>query len=298
MTLSKGISTKIPVTIYPSMRTVSLFLLLILLAACTPATMAAVPSVTAAPVTTATATTAAPTDTPSQTPTTAPSPTVTFTSTPPAVVCSPMQGVPLADLPERITNPYHPPAPGSDDPHHGVDLGDFLAGSRVAITGLTVQAAIRGRVAAVIQNRFPYGYAVIIETPLEAMPMSLDPAAIPTPAPTLALNTPLTCPAAPPLEAADPQKRSLYVLYAHMKEPPLVSVEDEVTCGQAIGVIGDSGNALNPHLHFEARVAPAGLRLGSIAHYDASATAEEMNRYCLWRISGRFQLVDPMQILH
>lgn len=208
-----------------------------------------------------------------------------------------MQGVSLADLPGRITNPYHPPAPGSDDPHHGVDLGDFLPGSRVAISGLTVQATISGRVAAVLQNRFPYGYAVMVETPLEGLPAGLDIAAIPTPAPTLALNTPLTCPDAPSLTVADPQKRSLYVLYAHMKEPPLVNVEDEIACGQAIGVIGDSGNALNPHLHFEARVAPAGLRPGSLAHYDASATAEEMNRYCLWRISGFFQLMDPMIIL-
>ena len=203
----------------------------------------------------------------------------------------------MADLPGQITNPYHPPAPGSDDPHQGVDLGYFLPGSRVAVSGLTVQAALSGRVAAVLQNRFPYGYAVLVETPLEALPAGLAESAVPTPAPTLVLHTPLTCPDAPPLTITDTEERSLYVLYAHLKEPPIVGIEDTIACGQAIGVIGDSGNALNPHLHFEARVAPAGLRPGSMAHYDASATAEEMNRYCLWRISGFFQLVDPMLIL-
>lgn len=271
-------------------------ILLFLAAACTPTPAPAIPTPTTAPTGTAVII-STPTITPSETASPPPTPSATAASDPAPIVCSPMQDVPLSDLPGRITNPFHPPAPGSDDPHHGVDLGDFLPGSRVAVPGLTVQAALSGRVAAVIQNRFPYGYAVLVETPLDALPSGLVQSAVPTPAPTLVLTTPLTCPDSPPLAPADSEKRSLYVLYAHLKEPPLVNVEDAVACGQAIGVIGDSGNALNPHLHFEARAAPAGLRLGSIAHYDASATAEEMSRYCLWRISGFFQLVDPMMIL-
>ena len=67
-------------------------------------------------------------------------------------------------------------------------------------------------------------------------------------------------------------------------------------CGQAIGSVGMSGNALNPHLHLEVRVGPAGIRLESMAHYDTSATAQEMANYCRWRVSGLFQLVDPMQL--
>jgi hypothetical protein len=57
-----------------------------------------------------------------------------------------------------------------------------------------------------------------------------------------------------------------------------------------------SGNALNPHLRLELRVAPAGIRLESMAHYDNSATAREMANYCLWRVNGLFQLVNPIQL--
>ena len=58
-----------------------------------------------------------------------------------------------------------------------------------------------------------------------------------------------------------------------------------------------SGNALNPHLHLEARVGPAGTRLDSMAHYDSSASPAEMAAYCLWRVSGAFQRINPLQLL-
>jgi hypothetical protein len=45
------------------------------------------------------------------------------------------------------------------------------------------------------------------------------------------------------------------------------------------------------------RLGPAGVRFSSLAHYDASATIEEMFNYCTWRVSGLFQLVDPMLLL-
>jgi murein DD-endopeptidase MepM/ murein hydrolase activator NlpD len=94
----------------------------------------------------------------------------------------------------------------------------------------------------------------------------------------------------------DPQKRSIYLLYAHMEAPPALEPGGKVLCGQAIGTVGMSGNALNPHLRLELRVAPAGIRLESMAHYDNSATAREMANYCLWRVNGLFQLVNPMQL--
>ena len=59
-----------------------------------------------------------------------------------------------------------------------------------------------------------------------------------------------------------------------------------VTCGQMINTVGSSGNALNPHLHVEVRLGLAQICLGSMVHYDASATQDEMATYCLWRISG------------
>ena len=58
-----------------------------------------------------------------------------------------------------------------------------------------------------------------------------------------------------------------------------------------------SGNALNPHLHIEARIGPSDASFSSLAHYDASATIEEMQNYCLWRISGLFRVLDPLQVL-
>jgi murein DD-endopeptidase MepM/ murein hydrolase activator NlpD len=113
--------------------------------------------------------------------------------------------------------------------------------------------------------------------------------------PTLATIPALTCPPGEPLEY-DPQKHSIYLLYAHMEAPPVFEPGQDVLCGQAIGTVGMSGNALNPHLHLEVRVAPAGIQLESMAHYDNSATPQEMVNYCRWRVSGLFQLVNPMQL--
>jgi murein DD-endopeptidase MepM/ murein hydrolase activator NlpD len=72
---------------------------------------------------------------------------------------------------------------------------------------------------------------------------------------------------------------------------------DAVTCGQPIGEVGTTGASVNPHLHFEARLGPAGATFTSFGHYDARSTALERNNYCLWRVSNWFQLVDPLPIL-
>ena len=72
---------------------------------------------------------------------------------------------------------------------------------------------------------------------------------------------------------------------------------DPVECGERIGLIGQSGNALTPHLHLEARVGPAGARFDSMAHYSGGISLQEMSNYCDWRVSGLFQLIDPMKIL-
>jgi hypothetical protein len=85
-------------------------------------------------------------------------------------VCSPLEGIPLANLPELVSNPYAPPPPGSDDPHHGVDLALLDPTTRLALAGHPVQAALPGIVAGAIRERFPYGNAVLVETPLEELP--------------------------------------------------------------------------------------------------------------------------------
>lgn len=222
----------------------------------------------------------------------------TLEQTLPPRLCSPLQGAPLDHISDLVSNPYHPPKPGTDDPHQGVDLAIRRAGSQVAVAGNPVQAALAGRVAMATRDRFPFGNAVIIETPLETLPETFWSAAgIPTPAPTLAPRSALTCPPGPAPAIADLTQRSLYVLYAHLQAPADLKPGDALTCGEVFGAVGMTGNALNPHLHFEVKVGPSGMRISSMSHYDAGATVDEMRNYCLWSVSGLFQLVDPMKIL-
>ncbi|MBN2147811.1 MAG: M23 family metallopeptidase [Anaerolineales bacterium] len=236
------------------------------------------------------------------TPTALPSPTPTAppsaTPIPPWEVCSPLEGVAIDDLANRIVNPYAPPASGSDLPHHGLDLADPGKG-QIAVAGLPVQAVLPGTVAMVIDDRFPYGNAVLVETGLESAPEGwLAALQLPAPMPTLSFIPALTCPQPEILLDWDTQNRSLYLLYAHLRDAPTLQVDEEVSCGQSVGAIGDSGNALNPHLHLEVRIGPAGVRFGSFAHYDASASPEEMHSYCVWRVSGWFQHLDPLHLFN
>jgi murein DD-endopeptidase MepM/ murein hydrolase activator NlpD len=283
----------------------AILLAILLLAGCAPAVPAPASLPTNAP---ATVTNLPPTPTPvlspspaevaspSAAPTLAEPPAPSATQPAPQV-CSPLQDIPLDQMSAIVSNPYHPPRAGSDDPHHGVDLADRLPNGQVAVAGRAVQAVLAGRVAAVIRDRFPYGSAVLVETALGELPAGWEnQGLLPSAAPTLAQTSPLTCPAMP-LPFPGSTGRSLYLLYAHLQQPTTLQVEEAVGCGQTIGAVGDSGNALNPHLHFEARVGPTGLRLPGMAHYDPSASLEEMSSYCLWRISGWFQLVDPLQVL-
>jgi murein DD-endopeptidase MepM/ murein hydrolase activator NlpD len=212
-------------------------------------------------------------------------------------VCSPLDGIKAADLASHIVNPFHPPLPGSDDPHQGVDLADLIPGSGVARAGRNVQAVLAGRVASVIHDRFPYGNAILVETRLKGLPAAwLKTLQLPTPAPTLPPRSALTCPTPQAPEIWDLAQRSLYLLYAHMQQAPAWQPGEMVSCGEKLGAVGSSGNALNPHLHLEARLGPAGADFVSMAHYITSASPAEMRAYCDWRVSGLFQLIDPMRI--
>jgi murein DD-endopeptidase MepM/ murein hydrolase activator NlpD len=226
---------------------------------------------------------------PSTTPSAEPSPT----ALPTPQVCSPLAGYTIAQLPTQVANPYLPPPAGSDDPHQGVDLADFNTADHIAVNGMPVQAVLSGQVAGVIQDRFPYGNAILVETPLEDLsPGWIDALGLPAPLDALLPSGALTCPAYPVPDSAG-GARSLYVLYGHLLAPPAVTTGDRIECGQAIDKVGQSGNALNPHLHLEVRVGPSGAQFGSMAHYDPSASQEEMGAYCLWRVSGVFQTIDP-----
>jgi hypothetical protein len=216
---------------------------------------------------------------------------------PPALsICSPLEGYSLDQMAGLVSNPFHPPPPGSDDPHQAVDLADRQTDSQIALAGRVVQAVLGGSVAAVIQERFPYGNALLVETTLEGLPTDLpaelgltEPASTPIP------NLALTCPDV--ITKNWQAGQSLYLLYAHLQKVPAFQPGDPITCGQAVGLVGDSGNALNPHLHLEVRLGPSDVRFSSMAHYVNSATLEEMDNYCTWRVRGVFRLVDPMRLL-
>ena len=65
---------------------------------------------------------------------------------------------------------------------------------------------------------------------------------------------------------------------------------------EAIGAVGTTGNSVNYHLHLEMRIGPSDAMFSSMAHYMNNATNEEMHNYCVWRVSGVFQMLDPMQL--
>lgn len=229
---------------------------------------------------------------PTLTATTAPTPTQT--AAPALGICSPFPGYRKTDLLAAISNPFNPPPPGSDDPHQAVDLAVIQSG--MAVTGGPVQAVLTGVVALIVEDRFPYGNAVMIETPLSEPSLQLA-AGLPTPGPTLPPHPALTCPALDLPPDVSSGQRSLYLLYAHLESVPIFAPGEEIACGQDLGRVGQSGNALNPHLHLEVRVGPAGARFGGMAHYEPRAREAEMAAYCAWRVGGLFQTVDPWLVL-
>jgi murein DD-endopeptidase MepM/ murein hydrolase activator NlpD len=208
-------------------------------------------------------------------------------------ICTPLENIPFLDLSDHISNPFNPPRPSVDDHHMGVDFAVQEFG--MAVPGKPVQSVFHGTVALILDDRFPYGNAVMIETPIIALSEKiLESLLIPTPSPLIEPHPALNCPPISNSTFFDSDQRSLYVLYAHLAGLPTQHLDDLVNCGEQIGTVGESGNALNPHLHLEVRIGPSGSRLGSMSHYNTSASPEEMNAYCTWRVREQFQLLDPM----
>lgn len=207
------------------------------------------------------------------TPTPSPTPLLEMFST--SSMCSPLEDHSLADLQEIVSFPFDPPPVGKDTGHHGVDFAYYRHGERLSIQGVPIQSVLAGRVAANNNNLIPYGNMVIVETRYEQLPRSL-------------------------IEFLGiPDQQSLYLLYAHMQETPLPAFGQEVTCGQTLGAVGNTPEHWSsaPHLHFEARYGPAGYDFSGMRFYDPYAQIEEMEKYNLWRISGEFVLLDPVQLL-
>jgi murein DD-endopeptidase MepM/ murein hydrolase activator NlpD len=194
---------------------------------------------------------------------------------------------------------FQTPHPKNDDGHHGVDFSFYRYKDFVGIEGTPIDAALVGEVVTVLNDKNPYGYAVIVESPLN----SLDPSLIakmelPDVEPTVVPDPRVNCPATGELTfTLSDTERSIYTLYGHMKDLPLVKVGDEVTCGQQLGVVGNSGQSSNAHLHFETRIGPSGARFESMAYYTVHSTEAERYNYCVWRVSNLFELFDPMILL-
>jgi murein DD-endopeptidase MepM/ murein hydrolase activator NlpD len=216
-----------------------------------------------------------------------------LTHLPPVSICSPLEGVKLSELIEVVSNPFNPPRIGYDNGHQGTDFSFYRFNEWVGIQGMPVDAVLAGKVAAVILNRMPYGNMILIETAINDLP-TIE--ILPTPVPTV-MPPNLSCPSLDFWLILPSEPRSLYILYAHLNKAPLAGVGETVTCGQQLGEVGTTGNSVNPHLHMEMRIGPAGARFESMAHYTGDATISEMANYCMWRASGRFQMVDPLTYL-
>ena len=140
----------------------------------------------------------------------------TPTSSPQVVVCSPLEGVALNELPQIVTNAFAPPLPGRDDGHHGVDLAFYRNGNQVGMLGLPVLSVLQGTVAATIKDRPPYGNMLIIETQLDSVPPGWgETLQLPTLIPTV-IPPNLTCPKQAAFADLVVDHRSLYLLYAHL----------------------------------------------------------------------------------
>ncbi len=188
-------------------------------------------------------------------------------------ICAPLTEHTIPQLPNIVSDPYAPPPPGKDERHHGIDFAYYNHAGRPSILGEGVQSIFAGEVAAAIHDKLPYGNMVIIETLPEAIPEALRK--------TLAI----------------PDGYSLYHLYAHFAEAPLVQLGEEIICGAPLGYVGQSGyNIPVAHLHIETRIGPSGVRFESMMFYDTHATSNEQKQYLRWRVSGEFQHFDPMLV--
>ncbi|HEX7556279.1 MAG TPA: M23 family metallopeptidase, partial [Leptolinea sp.] len=142
----------------------------------------------------------------------------------------------------------------------------------------------------------PYGFAMIIETPLNSISQNLIQAIhIPTQPIGTTINNKLNCPDTSK-DIWETTSKSLYTLFGHMISAPIVKPGEDIQMGQTIGYVGNSGYSTAPHLHLEMRIGPSGVTFSNMGHYDPITTEEDRHNYCNWRVSGVFQMFDPMDL--
>lgn len=222
---------------------------------------------------------------------------INFTPTPTSPpFSSPLAGILLEELSIIISNPFDYAGDGKDEGHHGVDFSFYRYKTFKNIENLPVHSITSGVVRSVIDNRPPYGNMVIIETSFSTLPAMITEhlreqyQGINAP-----FQTNLSCPDLQFHENTNQSDQlSLYILYAHLFTPSTVEDDSLILSGEEIGTVGNSGYSGNPHLHLEFRIGPSGYAFGEMAHYDNTASQGEIYNYCLWRVSGLFYQVDPM----
>jgi murein DD-endopeptidase MepM/ murein hydrolase activator NlpD len=188
-------------------------------------------------------------------------------------LCSPLASVPIESLSSVVSDPYNPPTKGKDDRHQGVDFAYYRRFNRMSIAGEVVQSVFMGRVAGIIEDKFPYGNAVIIETPYRVLSAEIQQ--------LIGIEAP----------------QSLYTLYGHLESISVQIISSDVNPCQSIGVVGKTGNAGVEHLHLEMRVGPPNQIFPSMGYYVPDVTPAERATYVRWRTSGEFVHFDPMKLL-
>ena len=237
-----------------------------------------------------------PTQTPRPLPSaTQPLATLTIHLTPtniPYQVCCPLEEETLTSLRLILANPLKIPPFGHDDGHHGLDFAYYRRGERESIQGIEVYAILPGEVVLTLEDQISYGYAIMIETPLADLPEALQQELL---AGLLEVPQDVVyqgqCPTAvPPLQT---DVMSIYHIYAHLEVQPSLQPGESVSCGALLGTVGNTGYSSSPHLHLETRLGPSGAEFSTMAFYDTAYSEEQRITYCLWRMSGHYQLFDP-----